>query len=93
MFVLFHEAEGSGNGDTGQCDEDAFSGVKECELSITQVEAKRQQVWKVWNEVQMLQKDIRETMVSTVTTSALENCIRDSEVLSFLHRVEHTVVP
>ncbi|KAM9477553.1 uncharacterized protein Hap1MRO34_010370 [Clarias gariepinus] len=43
------------------------------------MEAKRQQLWKVWNEVQRLEKDIRETMVSTVTTSALENCIRDSE--------------
>lgn len=66
--------------------------MKQCELSsIAQVEAKRQQVWKVWNEVQSLQKDIRETMVSTVTTSALENCIRDSEVWSFSRqvRVEH----
>ncbi|XP_060727308.1 uncharacterized protein C6orf118-like isoform X2 [Tachysurus vachellii] len=64
----------------GQCDEVVFSGVNPCALSsVSQVEAKRQQVWKVWAEVQMLQKDIRETMVSTVTTSALENCIRDSE--------------
>ncbi|XP_047667922.1 uncharacterized protein C6orf118 isoform X3 [Tachysurus fulvidraco] len=64
----------------GQCDEVVFAGVNPCALSsVSQVEAKRQQVWKVWDEVQMLQKDIRETMVSTVTTSALENCIRDSE--------------
>ncbi|KAB5582061.1 hypothetical protein PHYPO_G00182830 [Pangasianodon hypophthalmus] len=74
------ENGGSESRDTGQCDEDVFSGVKQCELSsIAQVEAKRQQVWEVWNEVQRLQKDIRETMVSTVTTSTLENCIRDSE--------------
>ncbi|MCI4376774.1 hypothetical protein PGIGA_G00192290 [Pangasianodon gigas] len=74
------ENGGSESCDTGQCDEDVFSEVKQCELSsIAQVEAKRQQVWEVWNEVQRLQKDIRETMVSTVTTSTLENCIRDSE--------------
>ncbi|XP_017318923.1 uncharacterized protein C6orf118 [Ictalurus punctatus] len=74
------DGRGSESCDTGQRDEVAFSEVKQCELSsIAQVEAKRQQVWKVWNEVQSLQKDIRETMVSTVTTSALENCIRDSE--------------
>ncbi|XP_053476452.1 uncharacterized protein C6orf118-like isoform X2 [Ictalurus furcatus] len=74
------DGRGSESCETGQRDEVAFSEVKQCELSsIAQVEAKRQQVWEVWNEVQSLQKDIRETMVSTVTTSALENCIRDSE--------------
>lgn len=51
--------------------------------SVTRVEAKTKQVLKVWNEVQRLQKDIRETMVSSVTTGTLEKCIRDSEVPSF----------
>lgn len=81
MGLLPHEAE-------GQKAVIVEGREKECELSsIARVEAKTQQVWKVRNEVQRLQKVISETMVSTVTTSALENCVRDSEVLPFLHRV------
>ncbi|TSN48507.1 Group XIIB secretory phospholipase A2-like protein [Bagarius yarrelli] len=68
----------------GQCNEMVYPKVTELS-AMAQVEAKRRQVWKVWNEVQKLEKDIRETMVSIVTTGALENCIRDSEdeILNF----------
>ncbi|KAK3573338.1 hypothetical protein QTP86_022722 [Hemibagrus guttatus] len=78
--ALVDQKENESCESVGLCDEGVFSGVNWCELSsLGQLEAKSQQVWKVWNEVQRLQKDIRETMVSTVTTSALENGIRDTE--------------
>ncbi|KAG9274853.1 hypothetical protein AMEX_G9302 [Astyanax mexicanus] len=47
--------------------------------SMTQVEEKTQQVWRMWREVQSLQKDLRETMVSTVTASSLTGFIRDTK--------------
>ncbi|KAI5611609.1 hypothetical protein C0J50_1250 [Silurus asotus] len=66
--------------DTRRRDEDTFSGVMPCERSsVAQVEAKRQQVWKVWGELKDLERDIKEMMMSSVIISALETSIRDSE--------------
>ncbi|KAF7710913.1 uncharacterized protein C6orf118-like isoform X2 [Silurus meridionalis] len=66
--------------DTRRRDEDPFSGVMPCERSsVAQVEAKRQQVWKVWGELKDLERDIKEMMMSSVIISALETSIRDSE--------------
>ncbi|XP_076831572.1 uncharacterized protein C6orf118-like [Brachyhypopomus gauderio] len=59
--------------------------------TVTQLEAERRQVWRVWKEVQELQKEIRETMVSTVTTNALQECIRDTkaEIRHLVNSNEH----
>ncbi|KAK6329514.1 hypothetical protein J4Q44_G00014920 [Coregonus suidteri] len=46
---------------------------------IDRVQPKRRQVWIVWEEVQLLQKELKEKMVSIVTTGATERCIRDSK--------------
>ncbi|XP_063047136.1 uncharacterized protein C6orf118-like [Engraulis encrasicolus] len=52
---------------------------------------RRKLVWSVWREVQMLEKDIKENMVSTTTTSATEKYIRDAktEILHLLTGNEH----
>jgi hypothetical protein len=34
----------------------------------------------MWEEVQLLQKELKEKMVSIITTGATERCIRDSKV-------------
>ncbi|KAL7890331.1 hypothetical protein AOLI_G00025890 [Acnodon oligacanthus] len=88
------EVTGSEGSDAGHCgltavEEGLFPDVKQSETevsSMTQVEAKRQEVWRVWKEVQSLQKEIRETMVSTVTTSSLEGSIQDTkaEIMRFI---------
>ncbi|XP_026879517.2 uncharacterized protein C6orf118 isoform X2 [Electrophorus electricus] len=59
--------------------------------SVAQLEPMRHQVWRVWKEVQELQKEIRETMVSTVTTNAMEGCIRDTkaEIMRLIASNEH----
>ncbi|XP_071247474.1 uncharacterized protein C6orf118-like [Salvelinus alpinus] len=46
---------------------------------IDRVQPKRRQVWIVWEEVQLLQKELKEKMVSIITTGATERCIRDSK--------------
>ncbi|XP_019902100.2 uncharacterized protein C6orf118 isoform X2 [Esox lucius] len=46
---------------------------------IDKVQPMRLQVWKVWGEVQLLETEIKEKMVSIVTTGATERCIRDSK--------------
>ncbi|KAJ7987423.1 hypothetical protein DPEC_G00326330 [Dallia pectoralis] len=43
------------------------------------VQRLRLQVWMMWGEVQILQKEIKEKMVSMVPTGATERCIRDSK--------------
>ncbi|CDQ87466.1 unnamed protein product [Oncorhynchus mykiss] len=47
---------------------------------IDRVQPKRRQVWIMWEEVQLLQKELKEKMVSIITTGATERCIRDSKV-------------
>ncbi|XP_072532947.1 uncharacterized protein [Salminus brasiliensis] len=68
----------AGQYDLTDVEDGGFPGGKQSE---TQMEYKRRQVWTVWKEVQSLQKEIRETMVSTVTTSSLMGFIRDTELL------------
>ncbi|XP_041747084.1 uncharacterized protein C6orf118 [Coregonus clupeaformis] len=46
---------------------------------IDRVQPKRRQAWIMWEEVQLLQKELKEKMVSIVTTGATERCIRDSK--------------
>ncbi|XP_036403154.1 uncharacterized protein LOC118790351 [Megalops cyprinoides] len=46
---------------------------------IDWVQLKKCQVWNMLEEVRLLEKTIKEEMVSTVTTSTMEECIRDSE--------------
>ncbi|XP_064863890.1 uncharacterized protein C6orf118-like [Oncorhynchus nerka] len=46
---------------------------------IDRVQPKRRQVWIMWEEVQLLQKELKEKMVSIITTGATERCIRDSK--------------
>ncbi|XP_036429296.1 uncharacterized protein C6orf118-like [Colossoma macropomum] len=75
-------SEGSGQCGLTAVEEGLFPDVKQSEAevsSMAQVESKRQEVWSVWKEVQRLQKEIRETMVSTVTTSSLEGSIQDTK--------------
>ena len=49
------------------------------------VHSKRLQVWKVWEEIQQLQSQMRVEMVPVVTTTATQRAIHDSKVLD-----EHT---
>ncbi|XP_066552710.1 uncharacterized protein C6orf118 [Amia ocellicauda] len=46
---------------------------------IERVQLQRRQVSAVWEEVQALEREIKETMVPAVTTSTTESCVRDSE--------------
>ncbi|KAG5266662.1 hypothetical protein AALO_G00234730 [Alosa alosa] len=58
---------------------------------VESVQPKRQLVWRVWEEVQTLEKEIKENMVSTATTSTTEKYIRDAktEILHLLTANEH----
>ncbi|KAM3836160.1 uncharacterized protein C6orf118-like [Diretmus argenteus] len=49
-------------------------------FSTEMVQSKRLQVWDVWKEIQELEKEIKEKMVSKITTTDSERCIRDSKV-------------
>ncbi|XP_062375613.1 uncharacterized protein C6orf118-like [Sardina pilchardus] len=46
---------------------------------VESIQPKRQLVWRVWEEVQTLEKEIKENMVSTATTSTTEKYIRDAK--------------
>ncbi|XP_046885283.1 uncharacterized protein C6orf118-like [Hypomesus transpacificus] len=50
-----------------------------CVGPLDRVQPHRRQVWDTWQEVQQLETEIRDTMVSTITTSAIERCIRDTK--------------
>ena len=47
---------------------------------MASIQPRRQLVWNVWEEVQTLEKEIKEDMVSTAITSATEKYIRDTKV-------------
>ncbi|XP_066536110.1 uncharacterized protein C6orf118-like [Hoplias malabaricus] len=83
-IILTPTVRVSGRSDGGQSvlAEGGLPNVKKSETEVSsmdKLECKMQQVWRMWIEVQNLQKEVRETMVSTVTTSSLHECIRDTE--------------
>ncbi|XP_058880833.1 uncharacterized protein C6orf118-like isoform X2 [Acipenser ruthenus] len=43
------------------------------------VQSKRRQIQAVWDEIQELEKDIKDTMVPIVITNTTEKCIRDTK--------------
>ena len=60
--------------------EPATRQAEACVGPLDRVQPHRRQVWDTWQEVQQLETEIRDTMVSTITTSAIERCIRDTKV-------------
>ncbi|XP_042565431.1 uncharacterized protein C6orf118 [Clupea harengus] len=65
--------------------------AEEGESAVASIQPRRQLVWNVWEEVQTLEKEIKEDMVSTAITSATEKYIRDTktEVLRLMTANEH----
>ncbi|KAM4607888.1 uncharacterized protein C6orf118-like [Polymixia lowei] len=47
--------------------------------SVDRLQSKRIQVWNMWKEIQQLEREIKEKMVSVITTAATERSIRDSK--------------
>ncbi|MGH0178799.1 UNVERIFIED_CONTAM: hypothetical protein FKN15_018703 [Acipenser sinensis] len=45
------------------------------------VQSKRRQIQAVWDEIQELEKDIKDTMVPIVITNTTEKCIRDTKLI------------
>lgn len=63
-------------------DTDTLSGLQDSETAngcTNSVQSKRLQVLNVWKEVQLLEEEINK-MVSTVTTTVTERCIKDLKV-------------
>ncbi|XP_006638867.3 uncharacterized protein C6orf118 isoform X1 [Lepisosteus oculatus] len=59
--------------------------------TLDHIQHMRYQVWAAWEEVRELEREIKEKMVSTITTGTTERCIRDSkaEVMKLLTSNEH----
>ncbi|KAL4641282.1 hypothetical protein GN956_G11923 [Arapaima gigas] len=54
--------------------------LKECPAySVAQVQLRAHQVWRMWEEVQNLKKEMKEEMVPKVTVSVTEQRIRESK--------------
>ncbi|KAL2082981.1 hypothetical protein ACEWY4_020754 [Coilia grayii] len=75
----------------GEQEVEAWEQQEEVVVAVRSIQPKRRLVWSVWEEVQALEKDMKENMVSTTTTSATEKYIRDAktEILHLLTANEH----